>query len=97
MYILYLHIVKPIYFPMVAWSLVHGLVQPCMRFVRYVYDAVWLAAFMFEGGLQRLREEFGMELEDIDYSSRNFTQILLEESRRISFRGVSVSFLCTFG
>ena len=63
--------------------------------VRYVYDAVWLAAYMFDRGLVRWREEFGMEFEDIDYSSRNFTQILLEESKRISFRGVSVSFLCT--
>lgn len=96
MYILYLHIVKPIYCSMVAWF-TSAWFGPTLRFVRYVYDAVWLAAFMFESGLQRLREEFGMELEDIDYSSRNFTQILLEESRRISFRGVSVSFLCTFG
>lgn len=96
MYILYLHIVKPIYCSMVAWF-TSAWFGPTLRIVRYVYDAVWLAAFMFESGLQRLREEFGMELEDIDYSSRNFTQILLEESRRISFRGVSVSFLCTFG
>ena len=64
---------------------------------RYVYDAVWLAAYMFDRGLRRLQEEFGMELEDIDYSSRNFTEILLEESKKISFRGVSVSFLCNAG
>ena len=57
-----------------------------------MYDAVWLAAFMFDGGLKRLEREHGTMLKDIDYSNRNFTQILLSESRNISFRGVSVSF-----
>ena len=93
---MYLRIVKPIYCSMVAWF-TSAWFGPTLCFVRYVYDAVWLAAFMFESGLRRLGEEFEMGLKDIDYSSSNFTQILLEESRRISFRGVSVSFLCTFG
>lgn len=65
--------------------------------VRYTYDAVWLAAYMFDRGLRRLWSEYGMTLEDINYSNRNFTEILLAESRNISFRGVSVSFLCKSG
>ena len=62
----------------------------CLCVRRYGYDAVWMAAFILNRSIARLNE-LNHKLEDFTYRHRHFTDIFLEESKNVSFQGVSVS------